>query len=47
MLSDDVGQIHLLYTGEGESHKDAKYDQVSHMGFGFRRLLDLLAFGFY
>lgn len=28
MLSDDVGQIYLLNTGQGESQKDAKYDQV-------------------
>ncbi|XP_021609928.1 uncharacterized protein LOC110613189 isoform X5 [Manihot esculenta] len=27
VLSDDVGQIHLLNTGQGESQKDAKYDQ--------------------
>lgn len=27
MLSDDVGQIYLLNTGQGESQKDAKYDQ--------------------
>ncbi|KAL9227629.1 hypothetical protein vseg_003297 [Gypsophila vaccaria] len=27
VLSDDVGQIYLLNTGQGESHKDAKYDQ--------------------
>ncbi|KAL9168330.1 hypothetical protein ABFS82_04G008000 [Erythranthe guttata] len=27
VLSDDVGQIYLLITGEGESQKDAKYDQ--------------------
>uniref|UniRef100_A0A7N1A992 Uncharacterized protein n=2 Tax=Kalanchoe fedtschenkoi TaxID=63787 RepID=A0A7N1A992_KALFE len=27
VLSDDVGQIYLLSTGEGESQKDAKYDQ--------------------
>lgn len=27
VLSDDVGQIYLLSTGQGESHKDAKYDQ--------------------
>lgn len=28
VLSDDVGQIYLINTGEGESQKDAKYDQV-------------------
>jgi hypothetical protein len=28
VLSDDVGQIYLLNTGQGESQKDAKYDQV-------------------
>lgn len=28
MLSDDVGQIYLLNTGQGEAQKDAKYDQV-------------------
>ncbi|GAV70868.1 WD40 domain-containing protein/Bromodomain domain-containing protein [Cephalotus follicularis] len=27
ILSDDVGQLYILYTGEGESQKDAKYDQ--------------------
>uniref|UniRef100_A0A803M7J1 Bromo domain-containing protein n=1 Tax=Chenopodium quinoa TaxID=63459 RepID=A0A803M7J1_CHEQI len=27
VLSDDIGQIYLLNTGQGESHKDAKYDQ--------------------
>ncbi|KAL8138375.1 hypothetical protein V2J09_004376 [Rumex salicifolius] len=27
VLSDEVGQIYLLSTGEGESQKDAKYDQ--------------------
>lgn len=29
VLSDDVGQVYLINTGEGESQKDAKYDQVS------------------
>lgn len=28
MLSDDVGQIYFLNTGQGDSQKDAKYDQV-------------------
>ncbi|OVA02540.1 Bromodomain [Macleaya cordata] len=27
VLSDDVGQIYILTTGQGESQKDAKYDQ--------------------
>ncbi|XP_042509734.1 PH-interacting protein-like isoform X2 [Macadamia integrifolia] len=27
ILSDDVGQIYILNTGQGESQKDAKYDQ--------------------
>ncbi|CAO2818728.1 unnamed protein product [Amaranthus hypochondriacus] len=27
VLSDDIGQIYLLNTGQGESHNDAKYDQ--------------------
>ncbi|KAL5561007.1 hypothetical protein UlMin_030754 [Ulmus minor] len=27
VLSDDVGQIYLINTGEGEYYKDAKYDQ--------------------
>lgn len=27
VLSDEVGQIHLLNTGQGEAQKDAKYDQ--------------------
>ncbi|VFQ65122.1 unnamed protein product [Cuscuta campestris] len=27
ILSDDVGQLYILSTGEGESQKDAKYDQ--------------------
>jgi len=30
ILSDDVGQLYILSTGQGESQKDAKYDQV-HM----------------
>jgi hypothetical protein len=28
ILSDDVGQLYILNTGQGESQKDAKYDQV-------------------
>ena len=32
MLSDDVGQIYFLNTGQGESQKDAKYDQVVRYG---------------
>lgn len=28
VLSDDVGQIYFLNTGQGESQKNAKYDQV-------------------
>eukprot|EP01018_Ginkgo_biloba_P008740 Gb_35200 [translate_table: standard] len=28
VLSDEVGQIYILATGQGESQKDAKYDQV-------------------
>lgn len=28
VLSDDVGQLYFLSTGQGESQKDAKYDQV-------------------
>lgn len=28
VLSDEVGQIYFLNTGQGESQKDAKYDQV-------------------
>ncbi|XP_021904304.1 bromodomain and WD repeat-containing protein 3-like [Carica papaya] len=28
VLSDEVGQIYLLNTGQGESQEDAKYDQV-------------------
>ena len=28
VLSDDVGQIYLINTGQGELQKDAKYDQV-------------------
>lgn len=28
VLSDDVGQIYFLNTGQGESQKDSKYDQV-------------------
>ncbi|KAJ4968680.1 hypothetical protein NE237_015381 [Protea cynaroides] len=27
VLSDDVGQVYILNTGQGESQKDAKYDQ--------------------
>lgn len=28
VLSDEVGQIYIIATGQGESQKDAKYDQV-------------------
>ena len=28
ILSDDVGQLYILNTGQGESQMDAKYDQV-------------------
>lgn len=28
ILSDEVGQIFIIATGQGESQKDAKYDQV-------------------
>ena len=28
ILSDDVGQLYILSTGQGESQNDAKYDQV-------------------
>lgn len=28
ILSDDVGQLYILSTGQGESQQDAKYDQV-------------------
>lgn len=31
VLSDDVGQIYLLNTGQGESQKDAIYDQVAKL----------------
>ncbi|KAI3932191.1 hypothetical protein MKW92_034473 [Papaver armeniacum] len=31
VLSDDVGQIYVLSTGQGESQKDAKYDQVIYV----------------
>jgi PH-interacting protein len=27
ILSDDVGQLYILSTGQGDSQKDAKYDQ--------------------
>lgn len=30
ILSDDVGQLYILNTGQGESQKDAKYDQVHY-----------------
>lgn len=30
VLSDDVGQIYMISTGQGESQKDAKYDQVKN-----------------
>ncbi|CAK7348416.1 unnamed protein product [Dovyalis caffra] len=33
VLSDDVGQIHLLNTGQGESQKYAKYDQDGCFGY--------------
>lgn len=29
VLSDEVGQIYFLNTGQGEAQKDAKYDQVA------------------
>lgn len=35
VLSDDVGQIYLLNTGQGESQKDAKYDQVPEMSVAY------------
>lgn len=28
ILSDDVGQLYILSTGQGESQMDAKYEQV-------------------
>ena len=28
ILSDEIGQIFIIGTGQGESQKDAKYDQV-------------------
>ena len=28
ILSDDVGQLYILSTGQGESQNDAQYDQV-------------------
>lgn len=28
ILSDDVGQLYILNTGQGESQQDAQYDQV-------------------
>lgn len=28
VLSDEVGQIFIIATGQGESQKDAQYDQV-------------------
>lgn len=33
ILSDDVGQLYVLNTGQGESQKDAKYDQVPNFVF--------------
>lgn len=28
VLTDEIGQIFIIGTGQGESQKDAKYDQV-------------------
>jgi hypothetical protein len=28
ILSDEVGRVFIIGTGQGESQKDAKYDQV-------------------
>jgi PH-interacting protein len=28
ILSDEIGQIFIIGTGQGESQKDARYDQV-------------------
>lgn len=43
VLSDDVGQIYLLNTGQGESQKDAKLDQVPQ-DFTYMDNLTLLSF---
>ena len=37
ILSDDVGQLYILNTGQGESQNDAQYDQVSLFFFFFFR----------
>lgn len=42
VLSDDVGQIYFLNTGQGESQKNAKYDQVwwiLHLSIWLKSLL--------
>jgi hypothetical protein len=33
ILSDEIGQIFIIGTGQGESQKDAKYDQVHKLPF--------------
>lgn len=43
ILSDDVGQLYILSTGQGESQKDAKYDQV-HLSLPFYDFLLCLVF---
>ena len=31
ILTDEIGQIFIIGTGQGESQKDAKYDQVQKL----------------
>jgi hypothetical protein len=33
ILSDEIGQIFIIGTGQGESQKDAQYDQVHKLPF--------------
>lgn len=42
ILSDDVGQLYILSTGQGESQKDAKYDQVHILSCYYDFLFSLL-----
>lgn len=37
ILSDDVGQLYILNTGQGESQNDAQYDQVSLFFFSSKK----------
>jgi hypothetical protein len=42
ILSDEIGQIFIIGTGQGESQKDAKYDQVHKLFLDYHILGDCL-----